>query len=168
MKTVFVEATSRKANWGKFMVGVFDQAELARKSSVDGSSMVWGRGWGPGHVLVVDLQTGEGAIFKMGGFAKADLEKHNIWVCVIFERFLEWLYEQPDPMNLPPLVEIEVPIAFAGYRRNGREDAMRELAQDLFAEYQSFALDAGGCVSSDIEARAVTLGLDTRINRKET
>src|ERR1044072_4889157 len=135
MKTVFVDATSRRVNWGKFMVGVFDQDELARKSAVDGGSMVWGRGWGPGHVLVVDLQTGEGAIFRMGGSASNDLAKHNIWVCVIFERFLEWLYEQEDPMNLPPLVELEVPVAFAGYRRTGREDAMRELAQDLLTIY---------------------------------
>lgn len=159
MKTVFVDATSRRVNWGKFMVGVFDQEELARKSAVDGQGMVWGRGWGPGHVLVLDLQTGEGAIFKMGGLAKADLEKHNIWVCVIFEAFLEWLYLQPDPMNLPPLVELEVPFAMQGYRRNGREDAMRSFAEDCYREYSAFASNADGCVSSDIDNRALALGI---------
>jgi hypothetical protein len=123
MKTVFVEATSPHGNWGKFMIGVFDQAELARPSSVDPGerSLVWGRGWGPGHVLVVDLQTGEGAIFRMGGYAKTDLDKHKIWVCPLFEPFLEWLYAQPDPMTLPSTVTLDVPLAFAGYRRSGPE-----------------------------------------------
>lgn len=163
MKTVFVDVTCRKANWGKIMVGVFDQEELARRSSVDGGGMVWGRGWGPGHVLVLDLQTGEGGIFRMGGSARADLEKHNIWVCVLFEAFLEWLYLQPDPMNLPPCVELDVPFAMAGYRRNGKTDALREFAQDVFTTFQRFALDAGGCVESELDRRAEDLGLDTRL-----
>lgn len=162
MKTVFVDATSHKANWGKFMVGVFDQEEIARRSAVDGGGMVWGRGWGPGHVLVVDLQTGEGAIFKMGGLARADLEKHNIWVCVIFEAFLEWLYHQPDPMNLPPLIELDVPFAMAGYRRNGREDATRAFAEDLWHAHKRFAAATGGVVGSEWERRADELGLDTK------
>jgi len=81
---------------------------------------------------------------------------------VIFEAFLEWLYLQPDPVNLPPLVELEVPFAMAGYRRNGREDAMRELAQELLTTFQKFALDAGGTVESALEKRAAELGLDTK------
>lgn len=162
MKTVFVEATSPSGNWGKFMVGVFDHQELNRRSAVDGSGVVWGRGWRQGHVLVVDLATGEGAIFKMGGLACADLEKHNIWVCILFEAFLEWLYVQPDPMNLPPLVALEVPFAIAGYRRNGREDATRAFAEDLWHAYKRFAAASGGVVGSEWEKRADELGLDTK------
>lgn len=162
MKTVFVDATSPSGNWGKFMVGVFDTEEVNRTSAVDGRLMVWGRGWGPGHILVVDLQTGEGAIFRMGGSATADLAKHSVWVCVLFEAFLDWLYHQPDPMNLPPLIELDVPFAMAGYRRNGREDAMRELAQELLTTFQRFALDANGTVESALEKRAAEFGLDTK------
>lgn len=119
MKTTFVEATSPQGNWGKFMVGVFERHEVERPSSVDGRSIIWGRGWDRGHVFVLDLQTGEGATFRMGGLAKYDLDKHKIWVCVLFEAFLEWLYLQPDPMDLPPTIELDVPLAFAGYRRPG-------------------------------------------------
>lgn len=124
MKTLFIEATSPQGNWGKFAVGVFDQDELARPSAIDGHPLVWGRGWAQGHVFVMDLQTGEGATFRMGGLARADLDKHKIWVCPLFEPFLTWLYLQPDPMNLPPTVELDVPLAFAGYRRPGPEPDM--------------------------------------------
>lgn len=120
MKTRLVEVTNRNQNWGKFLLGVFDQDELAVASAIDQRPLVWGRGWGPGHILVLDLQTGEGAVFKLGGSARADLAKHQIWVCPLYEPFLEWLYVQEDPMNVPALVDLpDAPFAFAGYRRSG-------------------------------------------------
>lgn len=121
MKTRFIEVTNgHAANWGKFLVGVFDERELAHRSVIDHRPLVWGRGWGPGHVFVLDLQTGEGATFKMGGIASADLEKHRVWVCPLFEPFLAWLYVQPDPLAIPAHVDLpDAPFAFSGYRRPG-------------------------------------------------
>src|SRR6266568_9619596 len=78
------------------------------------------RGWTSDHLLVLDLQTGEGAIFRPGGSARADLnEKHQVWVCPLFEPFMEWLYKQdtPDLTALPDQVELDAPGAPFGYRR---------------------------------------------------
>lgn len=96
MKTKFIEATdATEFNWGKFMVCRFDAGEWARQSEMDKRSLLLARGWTHAHVLVVDLETGEGAIFRSGGHARADLnEKHQIWVCPMFEWFLTWLYQQ--------------------------------------------------------------------------
>lgn len=119
------------ANWGKFMVGVFDR-EWNWRSQVlaqlhGGDSTVARRpllsevGWGPRHVWVVDLQTGEGAIFAHGGLASADLSRKRIWVCVLFEAFLTWLYKQDLSTldDLPQTVDLDVEFAFHGYRRPG-------------------------------------------------
>jgi hypothetical protein len=68
-------------------------------------------GWTNKHRLVLDLQTGEGNIFYAvpSGYPKADLDKHKVWVCPLFEPFLGWLYQQdltdvthlPDSVTLP-------------------------------------------------------------------
>ncbi len=132
MKVKFIETTNQAdggLNWGKFMVARFEPTELAVPSAIEESlgvhaGLIAGRGWGPDHLLVLDLQTGEGAMFRHGGFAKADLTKHRVWVCPMFEPFLDWLYRQnvSDLDTLPALVEFteaESPSAFAGYRRPG-------------------------------------------------
>lgn len=69
----------------------------------------------------MDFATREGAAFSPGGFAKADLEKHRLWVCPMFEPFLEWLYKQNlvDLDKLPAKVDIEGPKQLYGYRRPG-------------------------------------------------
>jgi hypothetical protein len=126
MKTVFIEATNRgeNGNWGKFMVGRFEPIEWYRGSVVTERSLLHDVGWGPYHILVYDLQTGEGGIFKPGGDAHYDLEKHKIWVCPLFEPFLGWLYKQDlDDLNsLPRSIELpEAPFSFSGYRRKGPE-----------------------------------------------
>jgi hypothetical protein len=135
VKTKIIEAVQSKAepgNWGKFMVAEPD-TEFGRKSAVNtefSGSLLTSIGWTWQHVWVLDLQTGEGAFFKPGGLARADLEKHRIWVCPLFEPFLEWLYEQfrkADDLDLDELPEVvELPgaaFAFAGYRRPGPEEA---------------------------------------------
>lgn len=116
------------ANWGKFMVAIPD-AEWNWRSQVtleDGT--LWTRrpllsevGWGPRHVWVMDLQTGEGAIFGHGGLASADLVKRRIWVCVLFEPFLTWLYKQDLSTleTLPQVVNLDAEFSFHGYRRPG-------------------------------------------------
>jgi hypothetical protein len=79
-------------------------------------------GWSRDVLLVLDLQTGEGAVFKPGGYVKDDLDKHRIRVCPMFEPFLEWLYKQPlqDRQALPTTVNLgDVSLANQAYRRNG-------------------------------------------------
>lgn len=126
MQTKIIEAVSTEGNHGKFMVGQMTD-EWTRPSMVDGYPLLSGRGWGLRHLWVMDLQTGEGAIFWPGGRAAADLNKHRIWVCPLFEPFLEWFYEQDlsDLNTLPPGVFLEgVPLQLAGYRRQGPPDFM--------------------------------------------
>lgn len=126
MKTQFIEVTQgSEFNWGKFMVGQFDEEEWLRQSMLPGHEgmmpLLRGRGWASNHFLVLDIETGEGAIFSKGS-AVADLNKHQVWVCPMFEPFLEWLYEQDfaDVSELPRYVKLNTNIeAMAGYRRKG-------------------------------------------------
>lgn len=132
MRTQFVEATNG-FNWGKFMIASFEADEWRREEHVTDEEhpptvpqpLLRGRGWGPDHRLIVDLQTGEGAIFypHAHGHAPADLDKHRIWVCPMFEPFLAWLYDHVDEIDdLPPVVEFteaEAPSAMFGHRRTG-------------------------------------------------
>lgn len=124
MITKFIEATNGPMNWGKFMIGRFDGDEWTRKSAVDDDDrlLLWCRGWTPEHILVFDLQTGEGAMFRPRGFAPADLNKHKIWVCPLFEPFLTWLYLQDltDLNKLPGHIDLpDAPFDMRGYRRSG-------------------------------------------------
>jgi hypothetical protein len=130
MRTRFFEAVHSiegGGNHGKFMVGQFDPEEWERACQVDvlaglPSRSLLGRRWNPLSLLVVDLQTGEGAIFLPGGLASADLHQHQIWVCPLFEPFLAWLYEQDlrDLEALPSVIELpDAPGALYGHRRSG-------------------------------------------------
>jgi hypothetical protein len=71
--------------------------------------------------MVTDLQTGEGAIFRPGGLASYDLDKHQLWVCVLFEDFLTWLYKQAltDLQALLRRVELDTESVLWGHRRLG-------------------------------------------------
>ncbi len=125
MKTKIIEATSNEFNWGKFMICRFTPDEVAVRSEVDGGrSIIRARGWDPDrHFWVLDLQTGEGACFSKG-HAGADLNKHKVWVCPLFEPFLAWLYTQDvtDLDALPGLVDLpHAENAMHGYRRKGPE-----------------------------------------------
>lgn len=128
MKTQIVEVTNGPMNWGKFLVGTFDE-EWQRTTALPGfeghaTPLLRSIGWGPLNVLVFDLQTREGAIFypHPSRNAKDDLNMHPLWVCPMFEPFLEWLYRQPDVSRfpLPPHVDLpDAPFAMHGYRRDG-------------------------------------------------
>jgi hypothetical protein len=135
MRTRIIEAVQsleHPGNWGKFLLGEPD-TEWLRESKADpaGGWPLLGRiGWTAQHLWVLDLQTGEGAFFRPGGSARADLEKHRVWVCPLFEPFLEWLYDRylEDPRldigSLPDVIELPgAEFAFAGYRRPGPEEA---------------------------------------------
>ncbi len=124
MLTHFIEATDgTEFNWGKFAVCRFEQHEWSHNSQITpGRLLLRAIGHGPSDILVLDLQTCEGAFFSPNGYAKADLDKHKVWVCPMFEPFLEWLYGQDltDLNSLPHMVNLgDVPTACAGYRRSG-------------------------------------------------
>lgn len=123
MKTKIIEVTeSTEFNWGKFMVGRFSE-EWARSSEINPQSsrpLLSQVGHNHGDILVLDLQTCEGAVFRPGGVASYDLAKHQIWVCPMYEPFLEWLYRQDlsDIDKLPSVVDLgKVPTSMSGYRR---------------------------------------------------
>lgn len=125
MKTKIIECTNGPLNWGKFML-MRPDTEWRYRSAVSGSTSPLLReiGWGPDHLWALDLQTGEGAFFLPGKNrrAKYELDKHRIWVCPLFEPFLQWVYEQDltDLDALPALVDLpEAAFAFRGYRRSG-------------------------------------------------
>ena len=121
MKTKLIEATSNGFNHGKFLVGRMD-TEWSVRSAVDGRPLVSGRGWTRDHLWICDLATGEGACFRPGGLASADLNKHAIWVCPLFEPLLAWLYRQDltDLDALPAIVDLpDARNAMHGYRRPG-------------------------------------------------
>lgn len=132
MKTKIIEATNGPQNWGKFMLGRFTDewgypshvSLFGSNESARGIALLRAVGWTEEHLLVLDLQTGEGAIFRHGGLARADLDKHRIWVCPLFQPFLVWLYKQDlsDLDALPNHIDLpDAPFALQGYRRPGPE-----------------------------------------------
>jgi hypothetical protein len=138
MKTWIFEATQPGfGNWGKFLVGRMDDREWTWPSRLAGSDdhrpvlrqrPLWSRH----HLWVMDLETGEGALFRPGYHPKADLNKHRVWVCPMFEPFLTWLYQQEDlsDESLDRLAEegrlvIDAPFEMYGYRRPGPRRSWR-------------------------------------------
>jgi hypothetical protein len=128
MKTKIIEVTQgSEFNWGKFLVGEFEE-EWQRGTELPGvpqvGSLLLARGWTQRHILVLDLETGEGAIFfKFSTSASADLHKHRIWVCPMYEPFLEWLLAQKFQSidDLPEFVKLDTEYSeMAGYRREGK------------------------------------------------
>lgn len=131
----FVEVIHQNAaggfsNWGKFQLETYTKEEWGYLSRVQPPEMSMGLlracGWGESIIWVKDLQTGEGACFTPRGNARADLRKHKIWVCPMFEPFLVWLYSHPeyhrDITQVPDRVELsydEAPPESRGYRRPG-------------------------------------------------
>jgi hypothetical protein len=141
VKTKIIEVVEASGfNYGKFLVGQFDH-EWERTQLVSSPELLAMTrpllpviGISSGVLFVMDLQTGEGALFRPffdldGIYAHRDLEKHQIWCCPMYEPFLKWLYRQlprdlENIAELPDLVDLgDVPTAFRGYRREGPKEA---------------------------------------------
>lgn len=124
MKTRLIEATNGPRNWGKFLIGELDHEWQHDSVISPGRGLLAQRGWDPrgGTLLVMDMETLEGAFFRVGGSASVDLEKHKIWVCPLFEPFLAWLYVNFTTIEaLPAHVDLpEAEFEVRGYRREGR------------------------------------------------
>jgi hypothetical protein len=113
VKSKLVEATAPDAgspNWGKFLVAQFDEDEWGRVSDVSGRPLVASQGWSREHALVLDLSTGQGALFcvRPGGVPELDLRKLQLHLCPLFRVFLQWLYVQDlsDVDVLPAHVDL--------------------------------------------------------------
>lgn len=127
MKTKIIEVSQQPngggwSNHGKFMLGRFDVERERGQLVGDVPYPLLNPRWHPATLLVLDLETGEGALFTPGGMPSADLRKHKIWVCPMFEPFLEWLYQQDtsDLDALPNVVALpDAEFAMYGYRRPG-------------------------------------------------
>lgn len=115
MQTRIIEVTSPAGNYGKFLLGRMD-SEWSRKSLIErpipGQVLLRSLGWEPEHLWVMDLQTGEGALFRPPGLATADLASRN----AIYVEYDE--YGHPYPIGGPGLSRI---IPSANSRRHGLE-----------------------------------------------
>lgn len=157
METRFVEVTNGPNNWGKFAVCRFTAEEWQYRSVIDANRpLLAGRGWTPNHLLIVDIQTGEGAMFAPWGYASYDLnDKHKIWVCPLFEPFLNWLYVRYKAggtfETLPVHVDLpDAPFDFRGYRREGAVVAARMMhAEGATHECSEWWLPSGVCAVCD-------------------
>lgn len=138
------QSLERPGNWGKFMVAVPDDQEWSWPSEVcpGMAPLLQQCGWSRRHIWACDLQTGEGAFFLHGGYARADLERHRIWVCLLFEAWLGWLYRQDLSKfaELPRVVELpDAEFGFYGYRRPG---PVLEIAEEILSETEPCAEEA--------------------------
>lgn len=129
MHSKIIEAVG-SLNWGRFMVSRFTQEERSHLSSQSKLPVIQPFLWSQDCLHVLDLVTGEGAIFNQlrRGQPLHELEhKHQIWVCPLYPVFLTWLSQQ-DLSDLDKLQdtvyfkngEDERHAALYGYRRTGR------------------------------------------------
>lgn len=167
-------------NWGKFIVGQPDEKEWARLSLLpDPSSgftpLLQQIGQGPNDLWILDLQTCEGAMFRPDGNAKADLDKHQIWVCPMYEVFLGWLYSHPehwdDVRTIPSLIEDTSPECMAssgmrGYRRGQGEGGTPGAAVSSHERRESTAL-AGFSARAPVakDQKATTVATTLRVSQ---
>jgi hypothetical protein len=129
MDTKFVEAGHPGVgNWGKFIVACHTTAELQEPTQFpgcEGQRVVSLAGNGARDMWVFDLQTGEGFRVPVSErHAFSILEKHQVWVCPMFEPFLGWLLAYIDShpndwwSTLPRTVELpDAPFEMRGHRR---------------------------------------------------
>ncbi len=125
-------------NWGKFLVGRFEEDEWNYPSVITGEPLL--RSLGPtktprrdpyttANILVLDLQTGEGFFTRASQTPRQrewecaldrafeELANHAVHTCVIFPWFLAHLYTLEDPLACHAFVELpQAPLGFVGAR----------------------------------------------------
>jgi hypothetical protein len=138
MHTKIVEVVSGMC-WCKFLVARFEPEELAHPSQVDMGRTVMGPHHDARSLLVLDIGTGEGAVFTPGGSPSADLYKHAIWVSPLFGGFLKWLYALPKVVlaDLPDLVELGE--SFGGERGSPLDELLKRCLRSDDKEMRAMA-----------------------------
>jgi len=96
--------------WCKFLVARLGPDELEHPSLVDLGRPALGPLYSA-DLLVIDIETNEGALFCLTKRPQDALRKHRIWIGPLFGSFLTWLCEQLTAgvvlADLPGLVELE-------------------------------------------------------------
>ncbi len=130
MRTKILEAGVAKDDprtWGRFLLGRMDVEWEAPSAIDDAARRVLGADWqNPerattvlsqchyskrGHLLVLDLSTGEGAVFNLDGWPNTELQSHKIRVSPMFQPLLDWLSYRlylEDLDALPAFVRLHV------------------------------------------------------------
>ncbi len=135
MKTHFIEATQRDDfNWGKFLLCQYEPADwahpvhlpISKSLASQPQSLLRSRMRDPDGIWCLDIETNEGAYLRWGPRMHLDLnDKHQVWVCPMYEPFLEWLgsqHELGDITMLPHFLRLDTDFgAVAGYRRSGKQ-----------------------------------------------
>lgn len=113
----FLEA-SNGGLWGKFLLLRHSPENLALKSSLpdfENETLLRGRKFDDEMTMMVDLQTGTGAIYTLSNPFDAlfSLEsKRRIWVCPLYRPTLFWLAQQGlgrgkgDITKLPRYIDV--------------------------------------------------------------
>lgn len=143
MQTKIIEA-STGINWGRFLLQRFEASERAHRSHFEPIS-IWKDSPPPQTALwVLDLITGEGALFDLAKPLEEQLAQHQVWVCVLFEPFLAWLearFRQASSLDafwdaLPAGVQVSAAPEVIGYRHGAwiaqlPQEALHFLAHPL-------------------------------------
>lgn len=116
MITHFIETTDGVAH-GKFMLGCFDEREARTQTALpELTGSIFANAGGrrkfePRRILVVDLQTAQGAAFLLSDFytTRDELRALKAWVCPMYRPTVLWLTDFWDkPLDeLPRYVEID-------------------------------------------------------------
>jgi hypothetical protein len=145
MESKIIEATNGPNNWGKFLLLRPSADMWTYRSVIDDTGdddlyrirqplLLQYCGWGPKHLLIVDLQTKEGFAVSIDRYMHRKLADHQIWVCPLFDPFLGWLAEQDvsDLNALPGAVDLpEAPVMQFGHRRSGPEGKLQRALVQL-------------------------------------
>lgn len=141
----FVEVThgTEMGNWGKFQLLQLQIEDVTYQSEVhkqmgESAPLLRQIGFQRNYIWFLDLQTLEGvAMPPPNGDAathvKYYLDKHQIWVCLLYEPFVSWFWQQgfKSIKECPPLVELpDAPGGLHGYRRGGPDyQRLREVTK---------------------------------------
>lgn len=156
VSTKIIEAAT-SINWGRFLLQRFEEKEWSYESCFFRTSLWTGTPPPPPPTAlwVLDLITGEGALFDLAKPLEEQLAQHQVWVCVLFEPFLAWLearFRQASSLDafwegLPAGVQVSAAPEVIGYRHGAwiaqlPQEALDFLAHPLVARQMPRSLKA--------------------------